>query len=81
MPPPARPPGGLAGRRTGRRMRRPPRWAPNAPAAGPAFGGTLLSRRYRYLNPPRKRRNKPPSIGSGAVGSGAVFRSVATGWS
>jgi hypothetical protein len=40
-----------------------------------------IVRRYRYLNPPRKRRNKPPSIGSGAAGSGAVFRSVATGWS
>ena len=37
--------------------------------------------RYRYLKPSRKRRNTPPSMGSGAAGAGAVARWVATGWS
>lgn len=47
--------------------------------AGRSSGGCAAAQCSR--KPPRKRRNTPPSRGSGADGGGAVGRSRAIGWS
>jgi F420H(2)-dependent biliverdin reductase len=50
-------------------------------AASGAVPGRGPGRGYRYLNPSRNRRNRPPcGVRAGAAG-GAVRRWVATGWS
>src|SRR5689334_6009922 len=47
--------------------------ATTPPDARPAWG-------HYSRNPPRKRRNRPPSRGNGAAGSRGVDLRVATGW-